>query len=148
MTKGWKKIVQLEHGRHENSLRKKIPMLQQLFWECTLKCNLRCRHCGSDCQVDDVRTNMPINVFLRVLDEISCEMNTHKMLVITTGGEPLMRHDIVECGRAIKERGFYNFLITMHPAIAVLVCQRFLVLHLEKDFCQSHLILLTNKSLL
>lgn len=25
--------------------------LRQLFWECTLRCNLHCRHCGSDCKV-------------------------------------------------------------------------------------------------
>ena len=24
--------------------------LRQLFWECTLRCNLHCRHCGSDCK--------------------------------------------------------------------------------------------------
>lgn len=112
MTKSWKKIAQLERGRYENSLRKKNPLLQQIFWECTLKCNLRCRHCGSDCQVDDVKTNMPLNDFLRVLDEIGCEMNTHKILVITSGGEPLMRQDIVDCGRAIKERGFYWGMVT------------------------------------
>ena len=23
--------------------------LRTLFWECTLRCNLRCGHCGSDC---------------------------------------------------------------------------------------------------
>ena len=25
--------------------------LTTLFWECTLRCNLHCRHCGSDCHV-------------------------------------------------------------------------------------------------
>ena len=24
--------------------------LRQLFWECTFRCNVRCRHCGSDCK--------------------------------------------------------------------------------------------------
>ena len=24
--------------------------LRQLFWECTLRCNVHCRHCGSDCR--------------------------------------------------------------------------------------------------
>ena len=23
--------------------------INRLFWECTLRCNLNCRHCGSDC---------------------------------------------------------------------------------------------------
>ena len=26
--------------------------LAYLFWECTLRCNLECRHCGSDCLRD------------------------------------------------------------------------------------------------
>ena len=31
----------------ENNRVKEHP-LKQLFWECTLRCNLNCRHCGSD----------------------------------------------------------------------------------------------------
>jgi len=112
MLTGWKKLALLEHGRLENSERKRYPILQQLFWECTLKCNLRCRHCGSDCQLNDTRTNMPLNDFLIVLDEIGREMNPRQILVITTGGEPLMRKDITDCGKAIKERGFYWGMVT------------------------------------
>ena len=32
-----------------NNLRELHP-LRQLFWECTLQCNLACKHCGSDCR--------------------------------------------------------------------------------------------------
>jgi hypothetical protein len=28
--------------------------LRTLFWECTMRCNLDCRHCGSDCKSDSV----------------------------------------------------------------------------------------------
>jgi len=112
MTSGWKKIDLLERGKYENSARKKSPVLQQLFWECTLRCNLRCRHCGSDCQLNNMRVDMPLNDFLRMLDEIGTEINPREILVITTGGEPLMRKDIVDCGRAIKKRGFYWGMVT------------------------------------
>jgi len=27
----------------------RIHELNYLFWECTTRCNLHCRHCGSDC---------------------------------------------------------------------------------------------------
>ena len=27
----------------------KVHELNYLFWECTTRCNFRCRHCGSDC---------------------------------------------------------------------------------------------------
>ena len=43
--------------------------LKVLFWECTLRCNLNCGHCGSDCRaVSDVK-DMPAEDFLRVIDE-------------------------------------------------------------------------------
>ena len=45
--------------------------LRQLFWECTLRCNLHCRHCGSDCKVKAGVTDMPLQDFLRVLDNNS-----------------------------------------------------------------------------
>lgn len=112
MTKGWKKIEMLEQGRRESFVWRRNPVLQQLFWECTLKCNLHCRHCGSDCKIEDARNDMPLADFLRVLDEVCKEMDPHKILVITTGGEPLVRPDIAACGRAIKERGFYWGMVT------------------------------------
>ena len=112
MTNGWEMIALLERGRHENSVRKKSRLLQQLFWECTLRCNLQCRHCGSDCQLNEKRDDMPLNDFVRVLDEIKDKMDSCQILVITTGGEPLMRKDLADCGRAIKERGFYWGMVT------------------------------------
>jgi len=38
--------------------------LDTLFWECTLRCNLSCRHCGSDCRVDPGVKDMPVGAFL------------------------------------------------------------------------------------
>lgn len=86
--------------------------LQQLFWECTLRCNLHCRHCGSDCKTQAGITDMPKEDFLRVLDRISEVTDPHKVFVIVTGGEPLMRDDIAECGRAIYDRGFPWGMVT------------------------------------
>ena len=112
MVSGLEKIKLLERGRRKNLYRKQHPVLQQLFWECTLKCNLNCRHCGSSCSLEDKRNDMPINDFLRVLDEIHEKIDPNKMFVIITGGEPLMRKDIVDCGRAIKQRGFKWGIVT------------------------------------
>lgn len=106
MQKGIDKIKALERGRAINAMRVKRHYLQQLFWECTLRCNLKCRHCGSNCSVNDRRNEMPLRDFVLVLDEIRQNID-NPLLVITTGGEPLMRKDIVDCGREIKERGFY-----------------------------------------
>lgn len=111
MQNGIEKIVKLEEGRKMNAIRVKRHDLQQLFWECTLRCNLQCKHCGSDCLRDDVRGEMPLQDFLSVLDEIKSRTDM-PVLVITTGGEPLLRKDISNCGKAIKSRGFYWGLVT------------------------------------
>ncbi len=86
--------------------------LQQLFWECTLRCNLHCRHCGSDCKTQAGITDIPKEDFLHVLDRISEVTDPHRVFVIVTGGEPLMRDDIAECGRAIYDRGFPWGMVT------------------------------------
>ncbi len=98
--------LSLELGRRKLKGRKKRHTLQQLFWECTLRCNLNCRHCGSDCRVDETFSDMPLEEFLPVLDEMAKVAYPPDTLIITTGGEPLVRRDIVECGRQITKRGF------------------------------------------
>ena len=49
---------------------------------------------------------MPRDDFFRVLDSIAQRTDPHQVFVIITGGEPLLRPDIIECGRGIYERGF------------------------------------------
>jgi radical SAM enzyme (rSAM/lipoprotein system) len=80
--------------------------LNYLFWECTLRCNLSCRHCGSDCRHDAAQKDMPLADFLRVLDSIRPHVDPHKTMIVVTGGEPLMRNDLERCGQAFYEREF------------------------------------------
>ncbi len=90
---------------HEANERREHP-LRQLFWECTLRCNLSCRHCGSDCKVKTEQKDMPLADFLRVLDSVSAKTDPSQVFVVVTGGEPLMRTDLEECCREISKRGF------------------------------------------
>ena len=80
--------------------------LTQLFWECTLRCNMRCRHCGSDCKVSAVHPDMPFGDFEKVLLRIRDSYDPHKILIILSGGEPLVREDLAACGRRIRALGF------------------------------------------
>ena len=86
--------------------------LRQLFWECTLRCNLRCRHCGSDCKATALAKDMPKEDFGKVLDSVAAHMDPHKVMINITGGEPLMRPDLDECGRMIYEKGFPWGMVT------------------------------------
>lgn len=104
--------IGLEMARRENLRLQREHPLEQLFWECTLRCNLSCRHCGSDCAKDLTATEMPLHDFLAVLDEIAEHQSPSTVMVSTVGGEPLVRRDIVECGREIKRRGFQWGMVT------------------------------------
>lgn len=92
--------------------------LDTLFWECTLRCNLSCRHCGSDCRVDPGVPDMPLAVFLRVLDEeITPHVNPADVLIILSGGEVLVRQDLEEAGREVTRRGYPWGMVTNGMAL-------------------------------
>lgn len=101
-----RKLIDLENTRRERRWIEKNHPLRQLFWECTLRCNLSCRHCGSDCRKISATPDMPLEHFLTVLDDVATMTSPGRVLVNTVGGEPLVRPDIVECGKAITDRGF------------------------------------------
>jgi radical SAM enzyme (rSAM/lipoprotein system) len=88
----------------------KIHELNYLFWECTLRCNLNCLHCGSDCSKVSNTEDMPLEDFLSALDTI--EFKPDNSIVVLTGGEALLRKDIELCGREIRKRGFRWGLVT------------------------------------
>ena len=83
-----------------------VHELNYLFWECTTRCNLHCRHCGSDCSVLSRERDMRLADFLGALDTIPAEHRPKGFTVILTGGEPLMRPDITQTGEEICKRGF------------------------------------------
>jgi radical SAM enzyme (rSAM/lipoprotein system) len=77
--------------------------LNYLFWECTTRCNLNCLHCGSDCSKDSSYNDMPLEDFLKSLDTIETQKDV--ITVVITGGEPLVRKDLEQCGQEIRKRG-------------------------------------------
>ena len=85
---------------------RRLHPLRQLFWECTLRCNLHCRHCGSDCTASALTPDMPFDDFEKVLLRLREAYNPRDILVIFSGGEPLMRADLLRCGQRVKELGF------------------------------------------
>lgn len=87
--------------------------LRTLFWECTLRCNLSCRHCGSDCRVAPELPDMPLEDFLRVLDrEVTPHVDPGRVLIIFSGGEVLVREDLEQAGREVSRRGYPWGMVT------------------------------------
>lgn len=101
-----RKILQTQLGLLFRHVETKTHELNYLFWECTTRCNLHCRHCGSDCKVKNEQQDMPREDFFRVLDSVARRCDPHQVFVVVSGGEPLMRDDLELCGRGIYERGF------------------------------------------
>lgn len=82
------------------------PELRTLFWECTLRCNAACRHCGSDCKATANSKDMPAEDFLKVIDSLTPHVDPHKTFIIFTGGEALVRKDIEEVGAELNRREY------------------------------------------
>lgn len=88
------------------------PELRTLFWECTLRCNAACRHCGSDCKATANSKDMPAEDFLKVIDNLTPHVDTHKTFIIFTGGEALVRKDIEEIGAELNRREYPWGIVT------------------------------------
>ena len=95
--------------RHNNA---QLHPLRTLFWECTLRCNMHCRHCGSDCKQDSLKPDMPAADFLKAVDDIMPHVDPHHTFIIFTGGEALMRPDIEEVGLELYRREFPWGMVT------------------------------------
>ena len=104
--------IALELARRLAHNERLLHPLQQLFWESTVRCNIHCRHCGSDCRQITDTPDMPREDFFHVLDTITSKVRPEEVLVIIGGGEPLVREDIVECAQGISDRGFPWGMVT------------------------------------
>ena len=90
----------------------KVHDLTYFFWETTLKCNLKCRHCGSDCDKDKILEDLPKEKVLQVFRNIAENYEAKDIMVAVTGGEPLVRKDLFEILSEISTLGFPWGMVT------------------------------------
>ena len=104
---GLRKRILLNLHRNFVANETKLHELSYIFWECTLRCNLNCRHCGSDCRTDSLVKDMPLDDFISVATSIKKKLKiAPNTIVVLTGGEPLLRDDIEECGNQLRRLGY------------------------------------------
>jgi radical SAM enzyme (rSAM/lipoprotein system) len=106
-----KQLALTLHARYKKNTAK-THNLNYILWECTLKCNLSCLHCGSDCKKDSSIPDMPVNDFIGAIDQVKHIVDPNNTMFVFTGGEPLVRSDIEKAGEALYERGFPWGIVT------------------------------------
>ena len=84
----------------------KTHPLRSVLWECTLRCNLNCGHCGSDCKSSSETPDADALLFFSALDDIARHFDPASVMIGITGGEPLMRSDLPSIISEIRSRGF------------------------------------------
>ena len=81
---------------------KDTPALRLVAWETTRNCNLSCVHCRAAAESGPYAGELDTPAAFRLLDQIS---EVEKPIVILTGGEPLLRHDIFEIAAYGNQKG-------------------------------------------
>lgn len=84
---------------------RKNPDLKYLFFELTDCCNMSCLHCGSNCTSKN-NTYLSYEAICKVLDEVADAYKAKQIIVVLTGGEPLLHKDFFKITEYINEKGF------------------------------------------
>ena len=101
-----------------------------ISWNLTYRCNLACEHCYLDAGGTPLvgtenfadRSELGTEECFKVIDEIAAF--APECLTILTGGEPLLRRDILEIVRRAAERGLWVVVGTNGVRITENVAQR------------------------
>ncbi len=103
--------------------------LRLVFWETTAACNLHCRHCRRLDEVEQgVRDELGTAASKKLIDQIAEVAEgqvrkkghgtrdtghaTNQLILVMSGGEPLMRQDIFELARYAVDKGLTVALAT------------------------------------
>jgi radical SAM enzyme (rSAM/lipoprotein system) len=108
----FKKRIALQLFSRYRKNETKIHNLNYIFWECTLRCNLSCLHCGSECKTDSLVKDMPTADFLKAIDQITPIVDPNHTTIVFSGGEPLMRNDLEKTGNELYKRGYPWGMVT------------------------------------
>jgi len=97
------------------------PRLQVVAWEITRRCNLLCAHCRASAVDEPYEGELSTEECMHLVDDI---LAVGKPILILSGGEPLMRHDVFELAKYATGRGLRVALGTNGTLITREVAQR------------------------
>lgn len=81
--------------KHKESQFEKHDLID-LFWECTMTCNAKCKHCWSSAEWKKYDWELTTEEIKKAFKQIASDMDASKILINVTGGEPLLRQDLCE----------------------------------------------------
>lgn len=93
-------------------VQRQLHDLRMLVFEVTQRCNLTCRHCGSDCTRDASVPDLPAAKILEVLEDVAQAYDPKRITVMIGGGEPLLYEGLWSLGRQIRKLGFPWGMVT------------------------------------
>ncbi len=82
--------------------KQEVPALRMVAWEVTRSCNLSCVHCRASAQRGPYPGELSTQEALALLEDMA---SFARPVVILTGGEPLLRQDVLELARRGNELG-------------------------------------------
>lgn len=82
----------------------------RILWEITSKCNLKCRHCLYYESEEAIGKDLTFEEICRIVDKIAADGRIKEVWL--SGGEPLIRPDILEIITYISEKGLIPSLST------------------------------------
>jgi heme b synthase len=79
-----------------------IPKLHLVAWEITRSCNLYCAHCRGSASSTSYSGELTTDECFRLVDQI---LEVGKPIIILTGGEPLVRSDVLQIAKYAVNKG-------------------------------------------
>lgn len=106
------RVVALRREAERRRHLQTCPDLTYLFWESTLRCNLRCAHCGSSCEAASPRPDLTTEQVLGIVDSIAEDFDARRIFVSITGGEPLLRKDLYQVVARMTAHGMRSCIVS------------------------------------
>ncbi|MEW6246913.1 MAG: radical SAM protein [Nitrospirota bacterium] len=85
------------------------PPPRLVYWELTKRCNLRCAHCRAVPEAEADPSELTTAEGFRLIDELAL---IGRPLLVLTGGEPLLRDDLLVLANYARRRGLPSALAT------------------------------------
>ncbi len=109
-------LIYKEYEELVNSVRadelRAHPQLYHVAIEATQKCNAHCEHCSISCDAQAKTEELKTEELKKVFRDIAERYDPKKVSVGFTGGEPLVRPDLIELAEYARDLGFSMSLTT------------------------------------